>query len=67
MNEINALLNIALQALYASFKKLLLVIVQLRENVVGFLRSRRLTFCQQKAAAFKMLSPHTPSSTGTEK
>lgn len=67
VNEINALLNVALQALCASFEELLLVVIQLREDIVGFFRSGGLVSCQQKVAAIETLSIHTPSSTGTEK
>ena len=67
VNEINALLNVALQALCASFEELLLVVVQLREDIVDFFRSGGLVSCQQKVAAIETLSLHTPSSTGTEK
>ena len=46
VNEINALLNVVLQALCASFEELLLVVVQLREDIVGFFRSGGLVSCQ---------------------
>lgn len=39
MNEINALLDVALQASLASLEKLLLVVIDLGKNVVGFLCS----------------------------
>ena len=44
MDEINAFLNVALQASLASFEKLFLFIVNLGKDVVGFLRSRGLMF-----------------------
>ena len=42
MNEINALLNVALQASLASLEKLFLVVIDLGKDVVGFLCSRGL-------------------------
>ncbi len=44
MNEIDALLNIALQASLASLEKLFLFVVNLGKDVVGFLCSGGLMF-----------------------
>lgn len=50
VNEINALLNVVLQALCASFEELLLVVVQLREDIVGFFPLRRASFLSVKGS-----------------
>ena len=42
MNKINALLNVALQTSLGSLEKLLLVVIDLGKDVVGFLCSRGL-------------------------
>lgn len=39
MDEIDPLLNVALQARLASLEKFLLIVVDLGKDVVGFLRS----------------------------
>lgn len=44
MNEIDALLNVALQASLASLEKLFLFVVNLGKDVVSFLCSGGLTF-----------------------
>ena len=44
VNEIDALLNVALQASLASLKKLFLFVVNVAKNVVGFLGSGGLIF-----------------------
>ena len=50
MDEIDPLLNVALQASLASLEKFLLIVVDLGKDVVGFLCSGGLMFGQQSAA-----------------
>ena len=44
MNEIDALLNVALEASLASLEKLFLIVVNLMKDVVGFLCAGGLIF-----------------------
>ena len=45
MDEIDPLLDIALQASLASLEKFLLIVINLGKDVVGFLCSGGLIFC----------------------
>lgn len=68
MDEFDALLDIALQALLARLKELLLVRADLAEDVFRFFGTRGLE--KSSATGFKItvrMEELTPSSTGTEK
>ena len=67
MHEVNALLNVALQARLACFEQFLLFSAHFGKDVGGLFGSGRLGHCQQCECKGSGLPEHTPSSTGTEK
>lgn len=66
VHEVDALLDITLQAFLTGFEELFLVGVQLREDIGRFLGSRGLDYVNA-VSKIGLAHQRTPSSIGTEK
>ncbi len=67
VNEFDSFLDAAFKASLAGLKKLLFVLINLVEDIIGLFGTAGLVTVSQRTSAKSPANQLTPSSTGTEK